>query len=194
MARRCCEHPEDLPGENGRIRLAEMICSDMRRPPEFLGYRNCRRPFARIFTKTCQKHGRAGVGMRNMGKRHRRLVVNLSHSQFAILAMAAATGGRARTDFLGRGDAHRTVRVVVVDEAAWNLSSLLAERDPALGPRGRQSSSRTAVTIYWLGVTADRATIDHLEEPRRIGIAPVRRFSDRSNPTAVTAIFVLRAL
>lgn len=100
--------------------------------------------------------------MRNIGvKRHRRLVVNLSHTQFATLAQAAAaTGGRARTDFLAEG--MRTVPCVAVEavdmKAAWNLSSLLAERDPGLGRalrgpavelQGRRS------TIYWPGVTAD---------------------------------------
>ena len=88
-------------------------------------------------------------------------VMSLSRDQFATLAeAAAATGGRARPDFLA--DGMRTVPCVAVEavdlRAAWNLSSLLAERDaglskalrgPAIEPHGRRA------TIYWPGVTAD---------------------------------------
>ncbi|MEM9200613.1 MAG: hypothetical protein AAGC53_03095 [Actinomycetota bacterium] len=87
--------------------------------------------------------------------------MNLSTTQFATLAQAAAAvGGRARTDFLA--DGMRTVPCVAIEavdlKGVWNLSSLLAERDaglsralrgPAIEPAGRRS------TLYWPGVTAD---------------------------------------
>ena len=90
-----------------------------------------------------------------------RVVVNLNSTQFATLAQAAAAiGGRARADYLA--DGMRTgpcIAVEAVDlKAAWNLSSLLAERDaglsralrgPAVEVEGRRS------TLYWPGVTAD---------------------------------------
>ena len=87
--------------------------------------------------------------------------MNLSSTQFATLAQAAATvGGRARTDFLA--DGMRTVPCVAVEavdvRGVWNLSSLLAEHDvglskalrgPAIEAQGRRA------TLYWPGVTAD---------------------------------------
>lgn len=87
--------------------------------------------------------------------------MNLSRAQFATLVEAAATvGGRARADFLA--DGMRTdpcVAIEAVDmKTAWNLSSLIAERDgglskalrgPAIEAQGRRA------TIFWPGVTAD---------------------------------------
>ncbi|MEM9466135.1 MAG: hypothetical protein AAGA90_12220 [Actinomycetota bacterium] len=87
--------------------------------------------------------------------------MNLNSAQFATLAQAAAAiGGRARSDFLA--DGMRTVPCVAIESVdlrgAWNLSSLLAERDeglsralrgPAVEPHGRRS------TLYWPGVTAE---------------------------------------
>ncbi len=87
--------------------------------------------------------------------------MNLNSTQFATLAQAAAAvGGHARTDFLADGmRAEPCIAVESVDlKGAWNLSSLLAERDaglsrslrgPAIEPHGR------GVTLYWPGVTAD---------------------------------------
>ena len=92
---------------------------------------------------------------------HVRVVVNLSSSQFATLAQAAAAvGGRARADFVA--DGMRTEPCVAVEAAdiksVWNLSSLLTERDAGLGRALRgpavESSGRGSV-LYWPGVTAD---------------------------------------
>ena len=87
--------------------------------------------------------------------------MNLSSTQFATLAQAAAAiGGRARADFLAEG--MRTSPCVAVEgvdvKTVWNLSSVLAERDcglskalrgPAVETYGRRS------TIYWPGVTCE---------------------------------------
>lgn len=90
-----------------------------------------------------------------------RVIVNLSPSQFATLAQAAATvGGRARPDFLADGmRGAPCVAVEAVDtKAVWNLSSLLAEHDAGLGKALRgpavEGEGRRA-TLYWPGVTAD---------------------------------------
>lgn len=90
-----------------------------------------------------------------------RVVVNLSSTQFATVAQAAAAiGARARADYLA--DGMRTAPCLAIEsvdlKSAWNLSSLLAERDPGLGRALRgpavDSQGRRS-TLYWPGVTAD---------------------------------------
>ena len=90
-----------------------------------------------------------------------RVVVNLSSTQFATLAQAAAAvGAYARTDYVAEGmRSAPCVAVEAVDvKAVWNLSSVLAERDPGLsralrGPAVETIGRRS--TIYWPGVTAE---------------------------------------
>ena len=87
--------------------------------------------------------------------------MNLNSTQFATLAQAAAAvGGHARTDFLADGmRATPCIAVEAVDlKGAWNLSSLLAERDAGLsrslrGPAIEAQGHRA--TLYWPGVTAE---------------------------------------
>ena len=87
--------------------------------------------------------------------------MNLTRHQFSTLVEAAATaGGHARADFLAEG--MRTSPCVAIEgvdmKTVWNLSSLLAERDPGLSRSLRgpaiEVTGRRGI-IYWPGVTCD---------------------------------------
>ena len=95
------------------------------------------------------------------GRNVRGDALNLTQQQFSTLVEAAATaGGRARSDFLA--DGMRTSPCVAIEgldvKTVWNLSSVLAERDPGLsrslrGPAVEALGRRA--TIYWPGVTCE---------------------------------------
>lgn len=87
--------------------------------------------------------------------------VNLTRQQFStLIEAAAAVGGHARADFFpGDRATSPCVAVEGVDvKMVWNLSSVLAERDPGLsralrGPAVEDHGRRSS--IYWPGVTCD---------------------------------------
>jgi len=87
--------------------------------------------------------------------------VNLNSKQFeALVAAATAAGGYARSDFVAEGmRSSPCVAIEAIDlKIAWNLSSVLAEHDPALsralrGPAVEAGGRRS--TLFWPGVTFD---------------------------------------